>query len=136
MQSVLESLKHKHGNIFNGNVTIVAIPTHADFWKHEKWQGGHDHFIENNYARFVERYDERIRNFRAYLTKPNTHVTFIITRREENMKELRAVLAERYPDLQYTILHLPVPEADTEVYDVYHALASNRETLALSSLTA
>ncbi len=79
-------------------------PGHANLYLTEQWPEGINHFICDHYKNFKARYENRINNFRNYLSDPNNHITFIITswdKTEEDMKPLRDVLAIRYPNLSY-----------------------------------
>ena len=53
-------------------------PYHADLYIHEKWPEGANHFVNNNYLHFIERYEKRIQSFRNYLNNPYNSITFII----------------------------------------------------------
>ena len=74
-------------------------PGHADLYLIEKWPEG------TNYLHFIERYNNRINNFKNYLNNTNNFITFIIEfKHEENpnddCKELREALAIKYPNLK------------------------------------
>lgn len=87
-------------------------PGHADLYKKEKWPEGIAHFICDQYKNFKTRYQNRINNFRNYLSDPNNHITFIITtwdKTEEDMKPLKHALAIRYPHLSYDFVILNDP---------------------------
>ena len=87
-------------------------PGHADLYKKEKWPEGIAHFICDQYKNFKTRYQNRINNFRNYLSDPNNHITFIITtwdKTEEDMKPLKDALAIRYPHLSYDFVILNDP---------------------------
>ena len=77
-------------------------PGHADLWQLQSWSGGINHYIDNNYKKFIERYSARVDNFRTYLTSGEP-ITFLITHPPSDFKELREALSERYPNLQYSI---------------------------------
>ena len=53
-------------------------PGHANLYLTEHWQFGSTHFIENNYQRFIERYQARRNNFRNYLNDHNNELLFIV----------------------------------------------------------
>jgi hypothetical protein len=87
-------------------------PGHANLYITEQWPEGINHFTDNQYKNFKIRYQNRINNFRNYLSDPNNHITFIVTtwdKTEEDMKPLRDALAIRYPNLSYEILILNDP---------------------------
>jgi hypothetical protein len=89
-------------------------PYHADLYIKEKWAEGPNHFINNNYAHFIERYNQRIDNFRSYLSDTRNFITFILFPNGcaiNDCKDLKDVLAIKYPLLQYKILIIegPVP---------------------------
>ena len=80
----------------------------AELYLHENWPEGRMHFVNNNYAHFIERYNKRIKSFYYYLQNPAYHVLFIIQftydkNPEDDCKELRDALREKFPDLKYSI---------------------------------
>lgn len=42
-------------------------PGHANLYISEKWPGGKEHFINDNFKKFIKRYNERISSFREYI---------------------------------------------------------------------
>ena len=87
-------------------------PGHANLYKKEQWPEGITHFICDQYKNFKIRYQNRINNFRNYLSDPNNHITFIITtwdKTEEDLKPLKDALAVRYPNLSYGFVILNEP---------------------------
>ena len=79
-------------------------PGHANLYITEQWPEGINHFTDNKYKNFKIRYENRINNFRNYLSDPNNHITFIVTtlnKTDADMKPLRDALAIRYPNLSY-----------------------------------
>ena len=81
-------------------------PGHADLYITQKWPEGKNHFINNNYLHFINRYKQRIQNFRNYLKNPNNYISFILQRYNTyqiNLSELRDVLKIHYPNLRYYI---------------------------------
>ena len=84
-------------------------PGYDNLFIHERWTGGKPHFINNNYAEFILRYERRIQNFRDYLNS-GSHITFILTTKVKDTSSLESVLRKRYPNLQYTLLVLEAEE--------------------------
>jgi hypothetical protein len=87
-------------------------PGHADLYLHENWAEGENHFINNNFKHFIERYKKRIQSFKRYLKNPNNFIIFIIQfthepHPEENLQSLRDALASKYPNLKYQINVIP-----------------------------
>ena len=79
-------------------------PGHANLYITEKWSGGINHFTDNNFEKFKERYNKRIQNFRDYLNDENNTIIFILHRynsNNENISELKNILNEKYPKLNY-----------------------------------
>lgn len=77
-------------------------PHHANLWRDQEWPGGPYHYVQNDFAAFRERYSRRIAEFRGYLVS-GSPVRFLLSYPDLPLTELRDVLAERYPDLSYTI---------------------------------
>jgi len=82
-------------------------PGHADLYLTERWPGGINHYIHNNYQLFIERYNRRIQNFRDYLNS-GSEITFVITYPNDNLEELKNALTNAYPNLKYKIVRLDV----------------------------
>lgn len=84
-------------------------PGHADLYIHEKWNGGINHFIDNDYKEFKDRFNRRIANFKNYLQDPNNIIVFIIERHNtnnDNINDIKNVLNKMYPFLQYEFYFL------------------------------
>jgi hypothetical protein len=83
-------------------------PYHADLYLTEKWPEGANHFVNNNFKHFIERYNNRIQSFRNYLNDPNNKIVFIIKFsykpcENNDLVELKKALSEKYPKLKYEI---------------------------------
>lgn len=93
-------------------------PGHANLYLTQKWPGGVNHFVANNYEQFSIRYKNRIANFFSYLKDPNNFITFILSRYntkcDQDIVALHDLLRAKYPDLKYKFIYL---EADKK--DVY-----------------
>ena len=77
-------------------------PGHGNLYKSENWEFGPDHFIKNNFEKFIERYDNRIANFRNYLNSGH-HINFVLLRYNDIPCKLETVLKTHYPTLNYNI---------------------------------
>ena len=62
---------------------------------------GKNHFIDNNYAHFIERYNRRIENFRNYIHS-GCFIHFITSIKDTI--ELKKTLSIAYPSLKFTII--------------------------------
>jgi len=94
--------------VYNTRYNMVfnhESPGHANLHITQRWSGGINHYTDNNFALFCERYNRRINNFKTYID--NNNVNFIVHRLRSNMVELCSVLNEVYPNLAYTITHVP-----------------------------
>lgn len=93
----------------------------GDIYLRENWEFGKNHFVENNYARFIERYQKRIQNFRQYLAAddPKNKILFIIERFNKPPTELEALLMELYPNLDFTILWFSHDEVCAHIEKFY-----------------
>ena len=83
-------------------------PGHANLYIQENWPGGKNHFVDNNFAHFIERYKARINNFINYL-QTCEFITFVIEffdtiRFDKTCKDLCDALALKYPKLNYKII--------------------------------
>ena len=80
-------------------------PGHANLYTKQNWAGGINHYVDNNFEKFVERYQRRVNNIKAYLSSGD-EISFILTRyntHEDDLMELKDVLKIQYPDLKYTV---------------------------------
>ena len=85
-------------------------PGHANLYITQNWPGGINHYIDNNYEKFKERYAKRINNFFNYINDPNNHIIFIINGynpMSKNIFKLRELLNTKYPHLSYELLFAP-----------------------------
>jgi hypothetical protein len=83
-------------------------PEHANIYLHENWPEGKNHFVNNNFKHFIDRYNCRIQSFREYLWNSNNHIIFIIQfvydqNPNDNCMKLREALKVKYPHLNYSI---------------------------------
>ena len=78
-------------------------PGHANLYLHENWKDGINHFVNNNFEKFIERYNNRINNFRYYLSLENIHINFILLRYNALPYKLINIIKEKYPLLNFTI---------------------------------
>jgi hypothetical protein len=82
-------------------------PGHADLHICENWEGGINHFVDNNYHFLKERYQRRIDNFRNYLSDPNNFISFVITswnKSQDDIIDLKQAIETHYPKLKYQII--------------------------------
>lgn len=86
-------------------------PGHADLYIKEKWPGGKNHYIDNNFALLRERYDRRVANFNRYLHS-GERIRFIITHPPGATPELHRALSHTYPNLSYEIMHLDLQDCE------------------------
>jgi hypothetical protein len=87
-------------------------PGHANLYIEQNWEGGINHFVEDNYRRLKERYSNRISNFKSYLSNPSFSVTFVLTsweRGQDDISELHEALRSKYPTLKYNVCILNDP---------------------------
>lgn len=96
-------------------------PEHANLFSIQKWAGGKNHFVNNNYSFFIERYSRRIDNFRNYLRKANTKITFFIGKFDPTITELTEVIKEFNKDLIFDINWFK-PNVEIKLFDEHHAL--------------
>jgi len=100
-------IKNKYYNfLFNHE-----SPGHGDLYKHQKWENGINHFLENNFSEFKKRYERRIDNFRNYLNDINNKIIFILHRydtNKSNINDLIDVLNKNYPNLNYDFYFLDI----------------------------
>ena len=92
----------KYGFVFNHE-----SPFHANLYIKEKWKDGPYHFVKDNYNKFSERYERRIKNFDNYCNSGN-RVIFILhfehdVYTQSLMNKLNKAIKSKYHNLIYTI---------------------------------
>lgn len=94
-------------------------PGHTPIVNIQNWERGKYHFVENNFERFIARYTARINNFMNYL-KYKRQVTFIINRKDSNINDLKAMIKQKYPnvDVRYKIVDMNTNE-ETQKHMAY-----------------
>ena len=79
-------------------------PGHADLYISENWNGGINHYIDNDFIEFKKRYQQRIKNFKNYLNSKN-EIIFLLNRYnpdiDPNINKLKNILKIKYPSLKY-----------------------------------
>jgi len=98
--------------IFNKKYNFLfnhESPGHANLYVDQKWNGGVNHFTDNNYLKFIERYQKRIENFRNYLNS-GKFITFVINKFTNDVSLLDETLKRKYPELKYNIIRINVDD--------------------------
>jgi hypothetical protein len=77
-------------------------PGHGKIYLNENWPGGINHYVNNNFEKFIERYTDRINNFRNYL-KNYKNINFLLLRYNGIPYELIDILKNKYPETNFKI---------------------------------
>jgi len=83
-------------------------PGHANLYITQKWGKGINHYVENNYEEFINRYKRRCENIKNYLNS-DKFIKFIITKPNTNLSdihELNDIIKLKYPHLKFDIIVL------------------------------
>lgn len=113
---------NKHYNfIFNHE-----SPHHKNLWITEAWSGGKGHFVDNRFEKFIERYNNRITNFRNYLNS-GEKILFIITKENDNLTELHEAIQGAYPNLDYSIKRLDLELGKEHYYSHLQIMRCNTD---------
>jgi hypothetical protein len=94
-------------------------PDHANLYITQNWVGGKNHYIDNNFSLFIERYTRRINNFRYYCN--NYKITFIMGKFNNDYSELNEIIKKKYPTLAFNILSY-IPSVQLTVFEEHHLL--------------
>jgi hypothetical protein len=97
-------------------------PGHANLYLTQQWDGGINHYIDNNYYNFIKRYKKRIENFNNYLNNEENYIIFILhgyDKNSENIKKLDNLIKIKYPNLKYEFYFLDVNYDKTIIYNAY-----------------
>lgn len=111
-------------NTYYGFVFNHESPGHGNLYINENWQDGINHFTNNNFKKFIERYDCRINNFRKYI-KESSKINFLLMRYNSIPSELCDIIGRKYPKL------------DFEIYNFYnysnytYSLTHNKDDLSV-----
>jgi len=98
-------------------------PGHANLYISQKWNGGINHYIDNDYKLFKERYNKRIENFKKYIS--NNNINFLITRYIENIYELETCIKKIYPELNYKFTFFNTNESRESLITHYKFMYMN-----------
>lgn len=88
-------------NTYYGFIFNHESPGHGNLYIDENWSGGINHFIDNNFEKFIERYNNRIENFRNYLKFDK--VNFLLMRYNSIPTELCEIISNKYPNLNFEL---------------------------------
>lgn len=89
-------------NTYYGFAYNHESPGHGNLYLTENWMGGINHFVDNNFEKFIERYNSRINNFRNYLASGDK-INFILMRYNSIPNELCKAIEEKHPNLNFEI---------------------------------
>lgn len=84
-------------------------PYHGNLCEVERWSGGQEHFVRNNFEMFVKRYNRRVQNIKRYLEK-SKDIIFIICKDSCDTSELEDVLEQKYPNMRYRFCKLNIQD--------------------------
>jgi hypothetical protein len=76
-------------------------PYHGNLYLNEQWSSP-NHFVDNNFEKFIERYKQRINNLREYINKSD-YINFILWRYNDIPYKLVDIINKRYSNLKYKI---------------------------------
>jgi hypothetical protein len=112
--------------IYNSKYKFIfnhESPGHADLYISQKWEGGINHFTDNNFERFIIRYNKRIESFRNYLLDETNFINFIILRYKisDECLSLLNLGIKKYRNDNYKIVSM---DADRELTNFGLAIMS------------
>lgn len=114
----------KYNFIFNHE-----SPGHANLFATQSWEGGINHYVNDNFLKLKERYNRRIDNFKNYisLAEQGNKIIFILSRFNNDVTELKHILMEKYPNLNYDILTIR-PTESVEIVKGHYKLMGLDDT--------
>ena len=116
-------LKDNFAQFFNLRIeNYITMNAYNMWFNHET-----EFYQKNNFEEFKKRYENRINNFRKYLTS-GQEICFIHSNPFEDSYELCNILENTYPDLIFKIL--AIQNADIDVYENHFSEKSDCKTHA------
>ena len=91
----------------------------------QQWTGGMNHYVDNDFHLFKERYNRRIENFKNYINS-GKKINFIITKYDSDTSKLSELLKEKYPALNFEII-VHNPSYSKEFYEIMLDFMTNPE---------
>lgn len=115
--------------IFNTRYNFIfnhESPGHSDLFLTQKWSGGIDHYIKDDFNLFKNRYIKRITNFRDYLE--NGPIKFVITRFSSDLSGLDSIIKKAYPKLSYELIHFSPTDDRAHVLSHHRLMGLSENT--------
>ena len=81
-------------------------PGHGELYKSQKWEEGINHYVNNDFLHFKNKYNRRIQHFKHLLNNENIIIMFLLEGYGVNNKyvnDLKHVLDNKYPSLKYEL---------------------------------
>ena len=133
----LDLVEYKGDNLIRNNyynfIYNHESPGHANLYITQNWKGGINHYIDNNYEQFKNRYKRRIDNLLNYLNNNENYIIFILhgyTSDNKNIQKLNNVFQNKFPNLKYEFFFLEVHYDKTVIYEHYNLMGvSNTDDL-------
>jgi len=107
-------LNTRYGFIFNHE-----SPGHANLYITEKWEGGKEHFVKDDFLEFKKRYSSRIQNFRAYMKSGNT-IRFLMNYPHTEYGGIADCIKKVYPTVSFSFYNTNEGGTDAEIFNAIH----------------
>ena len=104
----------RYGFIFNHE-----SPGHANLYITEKWGGGKEHFVKDDFLEFKKRYSLRIENFKGYM-KSGNNITFLMNYPHSEYKTIEECIKKVYPAVSFSFYNTN-PNATGK--EIFHAIS-------------
>jgi hypothetical protein len=104
----------RYGFIFNHE-----SPGHANLYITEKWEGGKEHFVKNDFLEFKKRYSSRIQNFRGYMNSGKT-IRFLMNYPHTEYGGIADCIKKVYPTVSFSFYNTNEGGTDAEIFHAIH----------------
>ena len=104
----------RYGFIFNHE-----SPGHANLYITEKWEGGKEHFVKNDFLEFKKRYSSRIQNFRDYMNSRNP-IVFLMNHPHTEYGGIDDCIKKVYPTVSFSFYNTNKDGTGTEIFHAIH----------------
>ena len=134
MKGLCDCIEEDFGNFFDLRFEGGVIMNSYNMWfNHEsplnhkiyKELGPDTFFMDNNYEKFMERYQKRIDNFRNYM-KSGDDILFLLNNPHDKVDRLIQILCDRYPECNFQLAVISDPTYENGLFYKHFGITSEQ----------